>query len=208
MKATKLNFECTHNQADGTMTCSWLDGRVKLVEHFKLEKTYVLVDGEVKCRHDDVTIDEFIRLQCECQRVADGMKGDKRDLMGELRLLMQQYIAKENELITTKPGFREGDMENYSDSYKYLLLQVPDEQIGTPEEMISLGVQDFPNDVLAGILWAVLKNALPKGVDLKGLSIDRIGRYFHFCISGSTSLEVLQKICEQQQQPNDQAVEK
>lgn len=75
MKTTNLNCEVTHETAAGTMTCSWLNGRVKLVEHFKLEKTYVLVDGEVKCRHDDVTIDEFIRLQCECQRVADGMKG-------------------------------------------------------------------------------------------------------------------------------------
>ena len=73
MKTTKLNFECTHNQADGTMTCSWLNGRVKLVEHFAFAKTYVLIDGEVKCHHDNLTIDDFIRLQCECQRVADEM---------------------------------------------------------------------------------------------------------------------------------------
>lgn len=75
MEATKLNFECTHETAAGTMTCSWLNGRVKLVEHFAFAKTYVQIDGKLKCRYDDVTIDEFIRLQCECQLVADGMKG-------------------------------------------------------------------------------------------------------------------------------------
>ena len=78
MKTTNLNCEVTHETAARTMTCSWLNGRVKLVEHFKLEKTYVLVDGEVKCRYYDVTIDEFIRLQCECQRVADGMETTKK----------------------------------------------------------------------------------------------------------------------------------
>lgn len=73
METKNLDFECTHDTANGTMTCSWKGGRVKLVEHFKLAKTYVEVDSELKCRYDDLTIDDFIHLQCECQRVADRM---------------------------------------------------------------------------------------------------------------------------------------
>lgn len=72
------SFECTHETAAGTMTCSWLGGRIKLVEHFALHRTYGLIDGEVKYTHDDLTVDEFIRLQCECQRIADAMETTKK----------------------------------------------------------------------------------------------------------------------------------
>ena len=78
MKATKLIFECTHETAAGTMTCSWLSGYVKLIEHFALAKTYVLIDEQVKAIYDNLTIDEFMRLQCKCQRVADGMETTKK----------------------------------------------------------------------------------------------------------------------------------
>lgn len=63
-----LNFECLHDHTAGTMTCSWLLGRVQLVEYFRLAKTYVLIDDVVKCCCDNLTIDEFVRLQCACQR--------------------------------------------------------------------------------------------------------------------------------------------
>lgn len=72
-EVTYLNFECTHNTANRTMTCSWIGGRVQLVEYFALAKTYVVIDDNVKCFYEDLTIDEFIRLQCECQRVADSL---------------------------------------------------------------------------------------------------------------------------------------
>lgn len=78
METTKLNFECTHETADGTMTCSWAGGRVQLVEHFSLKRTYGLIDGEVKCQHDDLTVDEFMNQQCECQRIADEMETTKK----------------------------------------------------------------------------------------------------------------------------------
>ena len=30
-----LNFDCTHNTAEKIMTCTWLEGRVDLIEFFK-----------------------------------------------------------------------------------------------------------------------------------------------------------------------------
>jgi len=123
----------------------------------------------------------------------------KKDYLNELREALRSYHAIEQELITTNPEFREGDMENYSDSYKYLLLQVPDEQLQNPSNMIALGVEDFPNDVLAGILLKVLKSKVPMVDHIIGLGIDRIGNTFRFCISGSVSLEEVQTLCEQHQ---------
>ncbi|MFR9547040.1 MAG: hypothetical protein SNJ29_15905 [Rikenellaceae bacterium] len=99
-------------------------------------------------------------------------------------------------LATTNPGLCEVDMENYSDSYKYLRLNILDAAQSDPQELLALGVEDFPNDSLAGILLGGLKTGLPKEVLLKGLSIDRNGKSFHFCISGSISLEDLQSLCE------------
>lgn len=73
METANLNFECTHDQANRTMTCSWLGGCVRLVHHFAMDRTYCLVDGTVKCRYSGLTVGEFVRLQRECQRAADGM---------------------------------------------------------------------------------------------------------------------------------------
>lgn len=74
MKATKLNFECTHETAAGTMTCSWLDGRVKMVEHFSAKKTGVYVDNELKCTYDDLSVEQFMKLQVEVQKMANILK--------------------------------------------------------------------------------------------------------------------------------------
>ena len=63
--------------------------------------------------------------------------------------------------------------------------------------MILSDIEQFPNDCLAGILLAILKNQVPNGIQMNGLGIDREGTSFRFCISGSTSLEALQIACEQ-----------
>ncbi len=67
----RMDFECTHNTVERAMTCSWLGGRIQLIEYFALAKTYVLINGNVMSRYDDLTIDEFIRLQMDCQHTAD-----------------------------------------------------------------------------------------------------------------------------------------
>lgn len=74
MKTTKLEFECTHETAAGTMTCSWLEGRVTLVEHFATKKTGVYVDGELKCTYDDLTVEQFMNIQVKVQKMANILK--------------------------------------------------------------------------------------------------------------------------------------
>ena len=75
METIQLDFECTHETGRGTMTCSWLDGIVKMVEHFSAKKTGVYVDNELKCTYDDLSVEQFMKLQVECQKVADSLEG-------------------------------------------------------------------------------------------------------------------------------------
>lgn len=131
-----------------------------------------------------------------------------RDYIQELREALKKYRSIEVDLITTSPEFRESDMENYSDSYKYLLLQVPDDQLQTPSSMIGSNIEDFPNDVLAGILLEVLKSQETIRKNLTGLAIDRVGTSFEFCISGSISLGEIQNLCEQYQETHGSEGEK
>ena len=77
---------------------------------------------------------------------------------------------------------------------------MPDEQPTTVSDMIASGVEDFPNICLAGVLVAILKKQVPKGVQWNGVSIHNTQNFFRFCISGSTSLEDLRTLCEQEQQ--------
>lgn len=73
MKTQLLEFDCTHNGIDGTMSCSWLEGRVTLVEHFATKKTGVFVDGAMKATYDDLTANQFVNLQVDCQKMANAM---------------------------------------------------------------------------------------------------------------------------------------
>lgn len=121
----------------------------------------------------------------------------ERDYLSELRKHLRAYHKAERDLITTNPMLCESEQENYSDSYIWLRLPMPDEHSETVSDMILSEVEELPNTCLAGILATILKNRVPKGVDLNGMSIDRIGNSFQFCISGSTSLEDLRILCGQ-----------
>lgn len=123
-----------------------------------------------------------------------------RDHLSELREHLLAYHQTEQDLITTKPMLCESEMENLSDSYVWIRLPMPDEQPETVPDMIASKVEDFPNTCLAGILAAILKNRVPTGVNLTGMSIDNHQSFFRFCISGSISLEDLRTLCEQHQQ--------
>lgn len=121
----------------------------------------------------------------------------EQDYLSELRKHLRSYHEAEQSLITTNPTLCESELENYSDSYIWLRLPMPGELPGTVSEMILSGVEELPNACLAGILAAILKNRVSKGIQLNGMSIDRIGSSFRFCISGSTSLKDLRILCEQ-----------
>lgn len=127
----------------------------------------------------------------------------KKDPFLELRECLRLYHETEQELISTNPLLYESNLENHQDSYIWIRFPMPDEQPETVSNMILSGVEDFPNICLAGILVAILKNRVPKGVNLDGMSIDNRQNSFHFCISGSTSLEELRILCEQYLQSYD-----
>jgi hypothetical protein len=125
-----------------------------------------------------------------------------RDHLEELRALLRVYHETERDFITTK-GLCESEMENYSDSYMWLSLPIPDEHPETVADMILSGTEELSNNCLAGILVAILKKSNTKGVHFQGMSIDRVGSSFRFCISGSTSLEDLQTLCARYERHRD-----
>ncbi len=120
----------------------------------------------------------------------------KKDHLLKLRNQLISYHEAEQDLIATNPTLCESEMENLTDSYIWLRLPIPDEDPGTVSDMILSGVEEMPTMCLAGILVAILKNQVPRGVQMHGLSIDNIENSFRFCISGSVSLEDLRILCE------------
>lgn len=62
-------FETTFQTSEGTMT-QIFSPRVKIVVYIKTGRTVVLVDDEPKTTSDHLTIQEFMKLQDEVQRIA------------------------------------------------------------------------------------------------------------------------------------------
>ena len=173
----------------------------------KLTKKFIapIVREMIMAREDEIVkLSTLIRASCK--------KEEKRSKFNEnidtLRAATKFYHDTECEILTTTPGFCEADVENYSDSYKWLSFPIRGECPETVPNMIASKVEDFPNDCLAGILAAVLKNQVPTGVRVRGLSIDRTDTSFHFCISGSTSLEDIRTLAEQYKHHGNFQVEK
>lgn len=67
----KITCECTHNITEGTMTISWLGGRVKLVCNRRTNTATVLVDDNVKVSERDVKVSDIIRLEQQCAQAAE-----------------------------------------------------------------------------------------------------------------------------------------
>lgn len=71
MKNEMLIGECTHNTTEGTMTISWLNGRVKLVCSRKNNTATVVVDEAIKVIKHNVTVNDIIRLEQQCAQSAE-----------------------------------------------------------------------------------------------------------------------------------------
>lgn len=127
----------------------------------------------------------------------------KKDPFLELGECLRLYHEAEQELISTNPKLCESELENHLYSYTWIRLPMPGEQPETVANMIDSGVEDFPNTCLAGILAAILKNRVPTGVHLAGISLYSHKNSVCFCISGSSSLEEIRMLCEQYQQNCD-----
>lgn len=128
------------------------------------------------------------------------MVDQDRDYLSELWKSLAEYHEAEQALIATNPKLCESELENPPHSYTWIRLPMPDEQPTTVSDMIASGVEDFPNTCLAGVLVAILKRQVPRGVQWNGVSIHNTQNSFRFCISGSISLEALRTLCEQEQQ--------
>lgn len=78
MKNEMLIGECTHNTTEGTMTISWLNGRVKLVCSRKNNTATVVVDDNVKVSEHDVKVSDIIRLEQQCTQAAEMLEGKEK----------------------------------------------------------------------------------------------------------------------------------
>lgn len=72
-EVTYLNFECTHNTAERTMTLSWEHGVVELVVCLQTLSAVFIVRGDVRRRLDisEMSIEEFMRIEEQCQESAE-----------------------------------------------------------------------------------------------------------------------------------------
>lgn len=68
----RLEMDCTHDHLNKTMTCSWLDGRLRIVVDYKAKKLGTIRDGNViaTCDLEGLSIEEFMMIQEFCQTAA------------------------------------------------------------------------------------------------------------------------------------------
>lgn len=66
-------FETTHETSQNTMTQTF-SNRVKIIVYKNINRTAVLIDGEVKQTEDGLTIPEFMNLQKEVARIASELQ--------------------------------------------------------------------------------------------------------------------------------------
>lgn len=121
---------------------------------------------------------------------------ERNDYINRLREKLKDYHKLEEELMADRKYLLDAEIENFSDSYIWLRFLNQGTESEILESRIHSDIEDSPCRCLSGVLEAGLRNSIPTDVRLHGLAIDRIGTQFRFCISGSVSLEELQKICE------------
>ena len=72
-KTTHIEMDCIHDHRENTMTCSWLNGHVRIVVYWEAQTLGVIREGKVIDTYDleGMLISEFMRIQEECQAAAD-----------------------------------------------------------------------------------------------------------------------------------------
>lgn len=72
-KTVHIEMDCIHNHVENTMTCSWLNGRVRIVVDYKAAQLGIMRDCEVIDTRDieGMSIDEFVALEEQCQEAAE-----------------------------------------------------------------------------------------------------------------------------------------
>lgn len=68
-----IEMDCTHNQAERTMECSWLEGQIRIVVAWDQKTLVIIKDGEVVDRMslEGMSIEEFMHIEDNCQAAAE-----------------------------------------------------------------------------------------------------------------------------------------
>ena len=74
-KTIHLEMDCIHDHLNKTMTCSWLNGEVRIVVYWEAGTLGVIRNDQVVETRDleGLTIDEFVRLEEQCQAAAESL---------------------------------------------------------------------------------------------------------------------------------------
>ena len=74
-KTVHIEMDCIHNHVENTMTCSWLNGQIRIVVDFRAKMVGIISKDKVIETRDieDMSIDEFMRIQEQCQQSAESV---------------------------------------------------------------------------------------------------------------------------------------
>ena len=116
----------------------------------------------------------------------------------EQRIEELTILRNETELSLLKAGCLESINEMTDNSFLWIPLLSQEH----PSLYYQKAIQDSsaePYLRLAGLLEFLLKNSIPKELQMQGLTIRIQENKCHYCISGSISLDDLYKVCEHHQ---------
>ena len=116
----------------------------------------------------------------------------------EQRIEELTILRNETELSLLKAGCLESINEMTDNSFLWIPLLSQEH----PSLYYQKAIQDSsaePYLRLAGLLEFLLKNSIPKELQMQGLTIRIQENKCHYCISGSVSLDDLYKLCEHHQ---------
>ena len=116
----------------------------------------------------------------------------------EQRIEELTILRNETELSLLKAGCLESIYEMTDNSFLWIPLLSQEH----PSLYYQKATQDSsaePYLRLAGLLEFLLKNSIPKELQMQGLTIRIQENKCHYCISGSISLDDLYKLCEHHQ---------
>lgn len=74
-KIIHIEMDCIHDHVEKTMTCSWLNGEIKMIVHWTTGQLGVMHGDKVKAVYDvkGMSIDEFMHIQELCQAAATSL---------------------------------------------------------------------------------------------------------------------------------------
>lgn len=116
----------------------------------------------------------------------------------EERIEELTILRNETELSLLKAGCLESINEMTDNSFLWIPLLSQEH----PSLYYQKAIQDSSEEPylrLAGLLEFLLKNLIPKELQMQGLTIQIQENKCHYCISGSISLDDLYKLCEHHQ---------